>query len=123
MRRRAPRCTRTGTLFTCTTLFRSLFRQADAVTQRQVLEIGRGDIGIQRDRHRLAAVLARLQAGDGRVGTGGRSEEHTSELQSLIRISYVVFCLKHTNIILIPTTSNRIVPAWNYIDSVTTPQM
>src|SRR3546814_3140331 len=33
------------------------------------------------------------------VGDGARSEEHTSELQSLMRISYAVFCLKHQNII------------------------
>src|SRR3546814_2880252 len=85
MIRRPPRSTRTDTLFPYTTLFRS-----------------RGD----RDDPRCAEQPARL---DGAVRGGGgarrtaglrrlygdpRSEEHTSELQSLMRISYAVFCLK-----------------------------
>src|SRR3546814_1174557 len=41
--------------------------------------------------------LARHDAGDRRQALGGRSEEHTSELQSLMRISYAVFCLKKNN--------------------------
>src|SRR6056297_309418 len=67
MIRRPPRSTRTDTLFPYTTLFRS------AVTVGVPVEQGR------------------LQ--DARLGVG-RSEEHTSELQSLRRISYAVFCLK-----------------------------
>src|SRR3546814_9397598 len=78
MRRRPPRSTRTDTLFPYTTLFRS------------------GD--------ERGAILARAGgAGAGREGRGSvhvarhepiRSEEHTSELQSLMRISYAVFCLQ-----------------------------
>src|SRR3546814_3851142 len=43
------------------------------------------------------------------VGAGGRSEEHTSELQSLMRISYAVFCLKKkkNNNIFLPTTKHQ----------------
>src|SRR3546814_10628417 len=66
MIRRPPRSTRTDTLFPYTTLFRST-------------RPCRGRTGPGRQRVRHAAA---------------RSEEHTSELQSLMRISYAVFCLK-----------------------------
>src|SRR3546814_2126860 len=69
MIRRPPRSTRTDTLFPYTTLFRSAHRQASS-----------SSLGCPR------AVRASLIA--------DRSEEHTSELQSLMRISYAVFCLK-----------------------------
>src|SRR3546814_3754531 len=72
MIRRPPRSTRTDTLFPYTTLFRSPLRQPDA------------------GRSRVAWALAAVLTGAGH----GRSEEHTSELQSLMRISYAVFCLK-----------------------------
>src|SRR3546814_7343204 len=84
MIRRPPRSTRTDTLFPYTTLFRS--RGDGAGAGRQVGRSGRG---------RGAGV--RAQGGGGpRPGgrRGRRSEEHTSELQSLMRISYAVFCLK-----------------------------
>src|SRR3546814_2216352 len=42
------------------------------------------------------------------AGAAQRSEEHTSELQSLMRISYAVFCLKKKNIKVTPTTSGRL---------------
>src|SRR3546814_7263505 len=89
MIRRPPRSTRTDTLFPYTTLFRSQRLQVDRpvlqrhhqphgvallVAQEQVLHVAAG----QRPAQRL----------------GLRSEEHTSELQSLMRISYAVFCLK-----------------------------
>src|SRR3546814_1374512 len=70
MIRRPPRSTRTDTLFPYTTLFRS---GAD-----QGVRVGDG--------------LAVLGPGPDRLRQ--RSEEHTSELQSLMRISYAVFCLK-----------------------------
>src|SRR6056297_3142855 len=73
MMRRPPRSTRTVTLFPYTTLFRSLMASAGGA--RQWLG-GGGAIGL---RVRLGIE---------------RSEEHTSELQSLRRISYAVFCLK-----------------------------
>src|SRR3546814_10561502 len=71
MIRRPPRSTRTDTLFPYTTLFRSLdqLRQAEG---------------------EAADARQRIGADDG----DHRSEEHTSELQSLMRISYAVFCLK-----------------------------
>src|SRR3546814_2254443 len=121
MIRRPPRSTRTDTLFPYTTLFRSalaareqvaaapgealaIFKQAqflggvdqyvriaadpiapvrrDEIPGREysVTQIGLGDRAEARDRAALCH--------------GGRSEEHTSELQSLMRISYAVFCLK-----------------------------
>src|SRR3546814_1407748 len=93
MRRRPPRSTRTYTLFPYTTLFRSLV--ADAV------EGERGDrfrgvagqhLAGRRDVEELAAPAAHAGLRPPRVVV--RSEEHTSELQSLMRISYAVFCLK-----------------------------
>src|SRR3546814_2208801 len=95
MIRRPPRSTRTDTLFPYTTLFRSHIREHACRTGH-----GRTD----RLLHRrfvarpastpvagapLSAVLPALKP--------LRSEEHTSELQSLMRISYAVFCLKKKN--------------------------
>src|SRR3546814_2593832 len=93
MIRRPPRSTRTDTLFPYTTLFRST-RAAD--------------LPLAIDHFRYFAGCIRAQEGalsqidDDTVayhfheplGVVGRSEEHTSELQSLMRISYAVFCLK-----------------------------
>src|SRR3546814_7662571 len=82
MIRRPPRSTRTDTLFPYTTLFRSAFGGAD-IGQRIA---GHGDdIGGLSDRQCADVGIEAQQA---------RSEEHTSELQSLMRISYAVFCLK-----------------------------
>src|SRR3546814_9060995 len=121
MIRRPPRSTRTDTLFPYTTLFRSRRRlfavrrrdgsrrmdqplpalphrhRRDAVPrERSVHFCRRGRQLVEKRRHvaRLAALFRRT--GADRVG---RSEEHTSELQSLMRISYAVFCLKkkHNN--------------------------
>src|SRR3546814_7886561 len=82
MIRRPPRSTRTDTLFPYTTLFRSPDR-------------GSGRAGGQ---HIAQYRPARTQSGGWRpvLSASGRSEEHTSELQSLMRISYAVFCLKKT---------------------------
>src|SRR3546814_15257453 len=76
MIRRPPRSTRTDTLFPYTTLFRSVFR-----FDGQERGIHAASSQQHDDRHHLAD------------GLGPRSEEHTSELQSLMRISYAVFCL------------------------------
>src|SRR3546814_9932672 len=117
MIRRPPRSTRTDTLFPYTTLFRShpvapdfpakapcakrrafpvIFHKADVViggvdadrpqrTQIQVLNVGRAWL-----QYHLKLVIM--------LQPVGRSEEHTSELQSLMRISYAVFCLQEKKI-------------------------
>src|SRR3546814_2917621 len=86
MIRRPPRSTRTDTLFPYTTLFRSLAagNHLDGVPQ--------GGFG----RHQECLRRRQLAHGVGghRAHPLRRSEEHTSELQSLMRISYAVFCLK-----------------------------
>src|SRR3546814_2949756 len=111
MIRRPPRSTRTDTLFPYTTLFRSDHHTPAAAIQLHV-----------------ALVVMILQAAGGRnklpetkvkgstswlgpLGAGiqtSRSEEHTSALQSLMRISYAVFCLKkQTNNHRTPTTHTQ----------------
>src|SRR3546814_6859574 len=114
MIRRPPRSTRTDTLLPYTTLFRAQCRGAPGRWHT-----GRGQCaagGVERIVSVAAAVAKALvvsglrresvalpvhlwvPSGVGRVPAGGitdsRSEEHTSELQSLMRISYAVFCLK-----------------------------
>src|SRR3546814_6203431 len=109
MIRRPPRSTRTDTLFPYTTLFRSA--EADGLADRRLEGVdARGDL-IQTlqhvDRHRVGRILRGIvarcrQRRRGRLlpgcrpGSNARSEEHTSELQSLMRISYAGFCLKKT---------------------------
>src|SRR3546814_5338902 len=87
MIRRPPRSTRTDTLFPYTTLFRSCCGEQC----RRDAQLSRPAVGLAQ--RAAGARAARAQA-------LLRSEEHTSELQSLMRISYAVFCLKkkkHTN--------------------------
>src|SRR3546814_4823207 len=101
MIRRPPISTRTDSLFPYTTLFRSL-----GVADVQVaVGLGR-EAGADGGMLPVGQVLADDLADEvllfgGRRGIargrGGRSEEHTSELQSLMRISYAVFCLKKKN--------------------------
>src|SRR3546814_3646497 len=106
MRRRPPRSTRTDTLFPYTTLFRSgpmvrpgAWRLLWTPARARCRSLGRGDrVG--------KAAKRNVNAVEGRPGGQltwpaalvcsplARSEEHTSELQSLMRISYAVFCLK-----------------------------
>src|SRR3546814_7567097 len=90
MIRRPPRSTRTDTLFPYTTLFRSARRSAadDDERRRGAGAAAAGD-GVPRDGSGQAGKPA-----DDSGAAPGRSEEHTSELQSLMRISYAVFCLK-----------------------------
>src|SRR3546814_9408340 len=85
MIRRPPRSTRTDTRFPYTTLFRSLGRAGPAP------DAGRDPRAIRPDRAQGPLDRARHAA---LGGSPERSEEHTSELQSLMRISYAVFCLK-----------------------------
>src|SRR3546814_14778299 len=98
MRRRTPRATRTDTLFPYTTLFRSLatvyrvlmqFEQAGLLS-RNHFEAGKAVFELNEGKHHDHLVCVEC----GRVEEFfDRSEEHTSELQSLMRISYAVFCL------------------------------
>src|SRR3546814_12983957 len=83
MIRRPPRSTRTDTLFPYTTLFRS-------AANRRYLKTHNAMRGIAA----LAVFLYHIQLEPAYRLPLGRSEEHTSELQSLMRISYAVFCLK-----------------------------
>src|SRR3546814_7907431 len=109
MLRRPPRSTRTATLFPYPTRFRS-GRPAEGGLRRPAGAAGREPFGVlprAADRAVLRVQPAGREVirGDHRqlVAPGhdgrreGRSEEHTSELQSLMRISYAVFCLKKKN--------------------------
>src|SRR3546814_9991904 len=119
MRRRPPRSTRTDTLFPYTTLFRSHRTHAH---QRHglshVVAASAHGGGAPHRKPQLTQVIAvvlqvplkdqgrRLKTDAPRRGSrqvAHRSEEHTSELQSLMRISYAVFCLKKKN----PKKTNR----------------
>src|SRR3546814_4854019 len=95
MIRRPPRSTRTDTLFPYTTLFRSLrgvgFHYPGA--EAPVLT----DISFTTEAGRTTAVVGSTGAGKTTLVGLIRSEEHTSELQSLMRISYAVFCLQKKN--------------------------
>src|SRR3546814_2455038 len=114
MIRRPPRSTRTDTLFPYTTLFRSARGKIDphqGADFERVAELGFGErMHVRRVGAEFAAALPAAgrppdvgldPVGEGRRNEIGRarqerdrSEEHTSELQSLMRISYAVFCLK-----------------------------
>src|SRR3546814_1583799 len=88
MIRRPPRSTRTDTLFPYTTLFRS---RAAARPPPATRAACRGRAGYRDSRHPSQGHRSHARPATGRAA---RSEEHTSELQSLMRISYAVFCLK-----------------------------
>src|SRR3546814_6646314 len=92
MIRRPPRSTRTDTLFPYTTLFRS-------AGSSQLPEWRQGLQYPHRDQRKLeGSEYGRAQGPDRMAHCRYfRSEEHTSELQSLMRISYAVFCLKKKN--------------------------
>src|SRR3546814_2949441 len=92
MIRRPPRSTRTDTLFPYTTLFRSEDEKGCPAGRERAAE-PRDEI--KDGEHAQAVAAAKGVAGLAREqGADQRSEEHTSELQSLMRISYAVFCLK-----------------------------
>src|SRR3546814_1127326 len=103
MLRRPPRSTRTDTLFPYTTLFRSPAVESQGRCRRQLSRPLRRQAERRHCRECRSAVLerrSRMGCPTGRLrrrhppALVGRSEEHTSELQSLMRISYAVFCLK-----------------------------
>src|SRR3546814_5676574 len=95
MIRRPPRSTRTDTLFPYTTLFRS------PSIHRHIVDANLGDhneaaiVDVEPIRHLVRPEQEVMDRAVVRLlPIGARSEEHTSELQSLMRISYAVFCLK-----------------------------
>src|SRR3546814_5388570 len=92
MIRRPPRSTRTDTLFPSTTLFRSAKVVTVTVGEAPATPQVQADVNIS------SGQSTTLSASLGTPAPAGveivRSEEHTSELQSLMRISYAVFCLK-----------------------------
>src|SRR3546814_7087104 len=100
MIRRPPRSTRTDTLFPYTTLFRS----QDHVERTTLADDAWQAHGATVDQRHPPAPAEHAEDGGAldhaqiahqrRFQSSGRSEEHTSELQSLMRISYAVFCLK-----------------------------
>src|SRR3546814_2275009 len=113
MIRRPPRSTRTDTLFPYTTLFRSL--DATPLGDIGLSVLGAGVLGTKSQSFFAQTTLhatdwldltlggryqeekrflIKSQTGVRTPNGNGRSEEHTSELQSLMRISYAVFCLK-----------------------------
>src|SRR3546814_5268148 len=116
MIRRPPRSTRTDTLFPYTTLFRSRVlhqRQytTEIINKQGYLESGMADTTYERVEfdHNDLVLFGDVEINDERglrdlilylleKIENNRSEEHTSELQSLMRISYAVFCLKKKNI-------------------------
>src|SRR3546814_11410397 len=89
MIRRPPRSTRTDTLFPYTTLFRSAINGFITCFRQELTGLLiEGFLAL--DGEYLGAHFGK----NGCLVSGTRSEEHTSELQSLMRISYAVFCLK-----------------------------
>src|SRR3546814_5714907 len=104
MIRRPPRSTRTDTLFPYTTLFRS--------HRCQIIQLGVWN----RDSPAKAGgtkplPLQKPLRNHLLIKAESRSEEHTSELQSLMRISYAVFCLKKKKIIILQTVKHPITVA------------
>src|SRR3546814_8792738 len=91
MIRRPPRSTRTDTLFPYTTLFRSIMG-VEVETPEDYMGDVMGDLN--RRRGMILGLDDNFGAKVIRAEVPLRSEEHTSELQSLMRISYAVFCLK-----------------------------
>src|SRR3546814_4885990 len=112
MLRRPPRSTRTDTLFPSTTLFRSPRPPPGCAGQGERPETGEPAALLSHARRFRSVRLATGRSALQPPGPDGhrrhapklfpphrRSEEHTSELQSLMRISYAVFCLKKKNLI------------------------
>src|SRR3546814_9695667 len=103
MIRRPPRSTRTDTLFPYTTLFRSThasFSRCEKMLSRYSLIMRRRRSNCSRfivqspQSKKCELAASAIDSDDRGSARARRSEEHTSELQSLMRISYAVFCLK-----------------------------
>src|SRR3546814_2367873 len=130
MKVRKPRSTRTDTLLPYTTPFRSsragqrgrsetigCGRPAGATFLRRMAGRRPADRQRRRGRRRLAPLRRSPHSAEVKMGSGSstaappsasRSEEHTSELQSLMRISYAVFCLKKKTKKIIKTTKQEL---------------
>src|SRR3546814_10792221 len=103
MIRRPPRSTRTDTLFPYTTLFRSVQKPSPMRSQRAAV-------------NQLIGLIQLAEPSVENMPTSARSEEHTSELQSLMRSSYAVFCLKKkTTTTSTPLISNCITTKLNAV--------
>src|SRR3546814_10334754 len=106
MSRRPPKSTLTDTLFPYTTLFRSestRSRTANASSAARIASAYSPKLKLWLPKKACAVAVQRSETSSGSCGLScemataappTRSEEHTSELQSLMRISYAVFCLK-----------------------------
>src|SRR3546814_1667681 len=109
---RPPRSTRTDTLFPYTTLFRSVI-----LNPKNRIELFVIGAPMRHGQRTFASNIAAYDAGYARklgydgsdieaaLSRGPRSEEHTSELQSLMRNSYAVFCLKQEKTEKVPRTT------------------
>src|SRR3546814_7371563 len=98
MIRRPPRFTRSDTLFPYTTLFRSSSLRVSGLLLVVPCQVAHDDVGVGRHSHSscpfsIASCISSSETGRW-PGRFNRSEEHTSELQSIMRISYAVFFLK-----------------------------
>src|SRR3546814_1192583 len=119
MIRRPPRSTRTATLFPYTTLFLSILipvvQQMVRVDLRTIVEDMPSQDVISRDNVSVkvnAVIYFRVVDPEKAIIRVERSEEHTSELQSLMRISYAVFCLnKKIKVVVVNTWTDRITVA------------
>src|SRR3546814_3274695 len=102
-----PRSTRTDTLFPYTTLFRSpvgirCINRCHVEKRQSVHNIGSHQVSVRCARNCTAAIKHTLA-----IHERHRSEEHTSELQSLMRISYADFCLKQNKPPKNPDTNSK----------------
>src|SRR3546814_4639653 len=104
MIRRTTKSTRTDTLFPYTTLFRSVVLPAKGGSIRTLMSKDKGWMSrptsiVTPARSASKDILNIRDMTISRSGHSTRSEEHTSELQSLMRISYAVFCLKKKEVL------------------------
>src|SRR3546814_7258640 len=105
MIRRPPGSTRTDTLFPDTTLFRSFttavffaFLAGAPYAMIELMERPSSEYGLYFMLNAVSYMAGNFASGRIATRVGPRSEEHTSELQSLMRNSYAVFCLKKKTI-------------------------
>src|SRR3546814_4253259 len=115
MIRRPPRSTRTDTLFPYTTLFRSRsLGTGQSLNRLQIPDLVVDSVSRCRNLIEIGDDTRSDAAKRIRLPRPRRSEEHTSELQSLMRISYAVFCLKKKNAYGSPETTPQLTPQRRY---------